>query len=129
MPAIALSVLILIAFISCNKHHNAELQELASLVHQLKTDENHRLFDELMPLEEDLKQIFTNGESISKAISYSNMRWADMSKISINSIKPLMENAELNILSLTKNELRKGETNGLPEEYILIPDHLKDGTT
>ena len=105
------------------------MRELTGIVNQLKTDENHKLLSTFKPSEKELRLIFEDGESVDKAIAYSQRRWSDMSKVSKNSMKPLTEDAELTILSVSKTELLLGKTNGLPEAYLNIPDHLIDGTT
>lgn len=117
----------LILFISC-KESNTELTEFTTLVNKLKTDKNKEFLSTLKPSEKDLRLIFKDGESAEKVIAYSNIRWADISKISQNSMKPLTENAELKILAVSKRELETGITNGLPKEYLNIVDHLQDGT-
>jgi hypothetical protein len=76
-----------------------------------------------------ISNIFKEGEAVDKAISYSKMKWTDISKIPQNSMKPLTENAKLKILSVSKRELKSGKTNGLPKDYLTIADYLKDGTS
>lgn len=119
---------ILISFISCKENKNVEITELITLVNQLKTDKNNEFLSTLKPSEKDLRLIFKDGESVNTVIAYSNMKWADISKIPQNSMKPLTENAELKILTVSKSELKTGITNGLPKEYLNITDHLQDGT-
>lgn len=120
--------LILISFISCKENENIELKELIAVVNQLKDDKNNEFLSTLKPAEINLRLIFKDGESVDKVIAYSKMRWSDISKIPQNSMKPLTENAELKILTVSKSELETGITNGLPKEYLNITDHLKDGT-
>ncbi|WP_299277963.1 hypothetical protein [uncultured Psychroserpens sp.] len=120
--------LILISFISCKENENAELTELITVVNQLKTDDNNEFLSTLKPSEKGLRLIFKDGESVNKVIAYSKMRWADISKIPQNSMKPLTENAELKILTVSKSELKSGITNGFPKEYLTIANHLQDGT-
>jgi len=119
--------LILISSISCNENKNVELTEMATLVNQLKTDKNNELLSTLEPTDKDLRLIFNEGESADKVITYSKIKWADISKIPENSMKPLTENAELKILTVSKTELKSGITNGFPKEYLNITDHLQDG--
>ncbi len=119
--------LIIISFISCKENENTELTELITLVNQLKTDKNNEFLSTLKPSEKDLRLIFKDGESADKVVYYSKMKWSDISKISQNSMKPLTDNAELKILSVSKSELKTGITNGLPKEYLNITDHLQDG--
>ena len=125
---IILFVLILISFISCKENGNVELTELIAVVNQLKTDKHNEFLSTLKPSERDLRLIFKGGESVDKVIAYSKMKWADISKIPQNSMKPKTENAELKILIVSKSELKTGITNGLPKEYLNISDHLQDGT-
>ena len=124
---IVLLGLILISFISCKEDKNVEITELTTLVNQLKVDKNNEVLTTLKPSEKDLKLIFKDGESVDKVITYSKLKWADISKISPNSMKPLTENAELKILTVSKSELKTGITNGLPKEYLNISDHFQDG--
>lgn len=119
--------LILISIVSCKAHKNVELTELITLVNQLKTDKNNELLSTLKPSEKDLRLIFKHGESVDKAIAYSKMKWADLSKIPQNSMKPLTENAELKILTVSKSELKTGITNQFPKEYLNITEHILDG--
>lgn len=121
-------VLILISFISCRENENVELAELIKVVNQLQTDKNNQFLSTLQPSEMDLRLIFRDGESVDKVIAYSNMKWANIGKIPENSMKPNTENAELKILTVSKNELENGITNGLPTEYLNISEHLQDGT-
>ena len=116
------------SFISCKENEHAELTELINVVNQLKTDKNNEFLSTLKPSEKDLRLIFKDGESVDKVIAYSKMKWADISKIPQNSMKPLTENAELKILAVSKSELETGITNGLPKAYLNISDHLQDGT-
>lgn len=118
--------LILISFISC-KEGNTEISELTNLVNKLKTDKNNEILSTLKPSEKDLRLIFKDGESVDKVIAYSNIRWADISKISPDSMKPITENAELKILTVSKSELQSGIVNGLPKEYLNLVTHLQDG--
>ena len=120
--------LILISFVSCKENKNAELTELTTVINQLKADKNNEFLSTLKPTEKSLRLIFKGGESVDKVIAYSRMKWADISKIPQNSMKPLTENAELKILTVSKSELKSGITNGLPHEYLNITDHLQDGT-
>ena len=83
----------------------------------------------LKPKGEDLKELFNKGEAADRIITYSNSRWADISKVPEDSMKPLTDDASLNIVSVTKEELEAGKSNGLPEEYIQIAKHLQDDVT
>ncbi len=120
---------ILALFISCNKKTNIEKAELTSIILQLKNDKNNTFLKTLKPSENDCKLIFQDGESVNKAILYSEMKWIDADKIPENSMKPVTEDAKLKVLSVTKNELKAGKTNGFPIEYLNLADHLKDGIT
>jgi hypothetical protein len=115
--------------ISCNKKETVEKAELVGVVNHLKVDQNNQFLATLKPTEADLQLLFKEGESVNKITAYSNMKWADVSKIPQNSMKPITDDAELNILSVSQKELEVGITNGFPEEYTTIVHHLKDGVT
>jgi len=121
-----LGTLILTLFASCSEKTNNEKTELTSIVNQLKIDKNNEFLKTLKPSEVDFKLIFQDGKSVNKAISYSEMKWSDISKIPENSMKPLTEDAKLKILSVTKNDLLSGKTNGFPKEYLTLTDHIKN---
>ena len=114
---------------TCKENEKVELTEFAKIIEQLRADEKNDFLLTLRPTENDCKFIFLEGESVRKAIAYSEKKWADVSKIPVGSMKPRTENAESKILSVTKDELQRGETKGLPEDYLKIAEHLKDGIT
>lgn len=126
---IILFTFIFISFLSCKEHENTHVAELIAGVNQLKMDKNNEFLSTLKPSGKELRLIFKAGESVDQVIAYSNMKWADTSNIPPNSMKPLTEDADLNILSVSTSELNAGVTNGLPEEYLTLSGHLKDGVT
>ncbi len=124
---ISLIVLCCVLF-SCNASNDNEIKELIDIVNQLKTDQKNQFLSTLKPSEEDLGQVFQEGEAAEKVISFSNFKWADISLIPEDGMKPITDDAELKIMSATKSELKEGITNGIPREYMDIADRLKDGT-
>ena len=111
--------------IACQPNQT-EIAELKDIIQQLKTDRNNEFLATLKPTHEDLRLLFRKGASVNMVIAYADQRWADVSKIPKNSMKPLTENATLQILTVSKTELENGITNGLPTEYLLLVDHLQD---
>ena len=112
---------------TCLGQQNNDFTEFETIVNQLKQDENHVFLRTLKPSMEDCKLIFLEGESVEKAIIFSDSKWVNIDKVSSNSMKPLTDDAKINILSVTKNELQSAENKGFPEEYTILKDHIKDG--
>ena len=129
MKNIFFCLLLLVMVLSCQNNSIDEVEELRGVANQLKLDTNKVFLSSLQPKEEDLKELFNEGEAADSIIAYSNSRWADISKVPEDSMKPLTDDASLNIISVSKEELEAGKSNGLPEEYIQIAKYLKDEVT
>ena len=120
--------LIICLFISCQENKQDEITELVMMVDQFKADQNHEFLFTLKPSANDIRQIFKGEVPIARVIAYCNLKWDDPSKIPANTLKPLSEDAELKILVVSKNELQQGVTYGFPREYLILANHLQEGT-
>ncbi len=120
--------LLVVVMSSC--HSNSKnSDELIKIVEKLKIDENHTFFKELEPTEIDCKAIFSNTWNASKGYEFSKNRWEGLEMVPDNAMKPESMDAEVLILSATVEELKKGETNGLPIEYVNIASRFKEDVT
>jgi hypothetical protein len=106
-----------------------ELPELTEVVQQLRDDKNHVFLRTLWPDRKECSEFLNSEAAVEMLDFYARDKFKDIDRISENALKPLSLEATVNLLSATKEELLEGKTNGLPEEYILMARHLKDGTT
>ena len=119
----------ILLFMSCDGQKNNDISEFEVIVNKLRQDENHIFLKTLKPSPDDCKLIFLEGKSVAKAIVFSESKWVNIDNVSSKSMKPLTEDADLKILSVTKHDLENGATKGFPKDYLILKDHLKDGIT
>ena len=103
--------------------------ELTEITEKLKLDENHTFLQTLQPDSMDLANIFKPGESLQRALNFSNSNWENVDKIPENTMKPNTEAATIQIDYATKSAIQNGNLNGLPADYRNLVPHLKENIT
>ncbi|WP_345276113.1 hypothetical protein [Litoribaculum gwangyangense] len=105
---------------------NQATNELFEVISKLRQDTNHNFLKTLQPLQSDFSTIFSNEETAQSVFEFSNGKWVDIDKVSDKSMKPLNSSDQAIIVSANKKELIQGITNGLPEEYKILSNHIKE---
>lgn len=113
---------------ACADVNQQEPIPFEKVVENLQKDQDHAYLKTLRPNLEEVKQIFKEDGSAQHAFEFSERKWNGINVFPHDGMKPNQPNSKFEYISLTKEELSRGETNGLPDIYTLLADHLKDGT-
>jgi hypothetical protein len=112
---------------ACNNPIANHELELKNIIGQLEADKGHVFLRTLIPTFEDCLKVFASEEPAKKAFNYSEQRFADLDQLPVDAMKPVSENAKLEIQSATKEDLLAGIANKLEEGYLEMAKYLKDG--
>jgi hypothetical protein len=104
----------------------ASVSELEEIIANLRDDENHKVLKSLWPKREECRELLTSDEATELLYNYVQEKFKEIETLPEKTMKPVSENAGVNIISATKQELRKGKTNGLPAPYKRMAMFMKN---
>lgn len=104
----------------------ASVSDLEKIIENLRKDKNHEVLKSLWPNREECRELLTSDEATELLYNYAQEKFREIETLPEKTMKPVSENAGVKIVSATKQELRKGKTNGLPAPYKRMAMFMKN---